>query len=40
MTFDQLAQLSDDQIDKSDIPELDEAWFAQAKLTPPVPNPM
>lgn len=39
MTPEQLAQLPDDQIDTSDIPELDEAWFAQAKLTPPRTKP-
>ncbi len=39
MALEQLAQLPDDQIDTSDIPELDEAWFARAKLTPPRTKP-
>lgn len=31
-----LADIPDEEIDFSDIPELDEAWFAEAKLwTPP-----
>lgn len=31
-----LASLPDDEIDFSDIPELDEAWFAEAEVwTPP-----
>lgn len=35
MALELLAQLPDDQIDTSDIPGLDEAWLARAKLTPP-----
>ncbi|BDW98376.1 BrnA antitoxin family protein [Maricaulis maris] len=32
----ELAAIPDDKIDVSDIPELDEAWFAEATLwTPP-----
>lgn len=32
----EIAAIPDEEIDFSDIPELDEAWFAEAKLwTPP-----
>lgn len=34
MTLEQLANLPDDQIDTSDIPELDETFWANAKVTP------
>lgn len=38
LSLDQLAALPDDQIDRSDIPELDEDFFARAKLTKPSPK--
>ena len=31
-----LAELPDDQIDMSDIPELDDAWFKQALYVPAI----
>ena len=34
LTLEQLANLPDDQIDTSDIPELDEAFWANAKVMP------
>ena len=33
--LEKLASLSDDEIDLSDIPELDEEWFASAKVVLP-----
>lgn len=39
LTLEQLADLPDDQIDTSDIPELDEAFWANAKVTPPRTKP-
>ena len=32
----EIANMPDEDIDYSDIPELDEAWFAKAKLRMPV----
>lgn len=34
LTAEELARLPDEAIDTSDIPELDENWFAQARLVP------
>ncbi|MGB0696387.1 MAG: BrnA antitoxin family protein [Rhodospirillaceae bacterium] len=39
LTPEQLAALPDDQIDTSDIPELDEAFWANATLKPPQTKP-
>lgn len=39
LTLEQLADLPDDQIDTSDIPELDEAFWASAKVMPPRTKP-
>lgn len=35
LTPEELAKLPDDEIDTSDIPELDDAFWAKAKLTAP-----
>ena len=39
LTPEQLAQLPDEDIDTSDIPELDAAFWANAKLVPPRTKP-
>jgi len=39
LTAEELAKIPDDQIDTSDIPELDEAFWANAKLNPPRTKP-
>ena len=39
LTPEQLALLQDDEIDTGDIPELDEKFWASAKLTPPRTKP-
>ena len=39
LTPEQLAQLPDDQIDTTDIPELDETFWKNAKLSPPRTKP-
>lgn len=39
LTPKELAALPDDQIDMSDIPELDEAFWAKANITPPKTKP-
>ena len=39
LTHEQRALLSDGDIDTSDIPELDETFWANAKLTPPRTKP-
>ena len=39
LTPEQLAQLPDEDIDTSDIPELDAAFWANAKLSPPRTKP-
>lgn len=39
LTIEELAALPDDQIDTSDIPELDDHFWANAKLTPPRTKP-
>lgn len=39
LTAKQIHQLSDDDIDTSDIPELDESFWAKAKVTPPRTKP-
>ena len=39
LTTEQLAQLPDDQIDTSDIPELDETFWRNARLSPPRTKP-
>ena len=39
LTPEQLAKLSDDQIDTSDIPELDATFWANAKVNPPRTKP-
>lgn len=39
LTVEELAALPDDQIDTSDIPELDEDFWARAKVTPPRTKP-
>ena len=35
LTTEQFARLTDDEVDTSDIPELDEKFWINAKLTPP-----
>lgn len=35
LTPEQIAELEDEDIDFSDIPELDESFWDQAKLVPP-----
>lgn len=37
--IEELAALPDDQVDTSDIPVLDEAFWARAKVTPPRTKP-
>ena len=39
LTLEEMAALSDDQIDTSDIPELDESFWKNAKVTPPRTKP-
>lgn len=39
LTIEELAALPDDQIDTSDIPVLDEAFWKNAKVTPPRTKP-
>lgn len=39
LTLEQIASLPDDQIDTSDIPELDAAFWEKAKVTPPRTKP-
>lgn len=39
LTPEEIANLSDDQIDTSDIPELDETFWANAKVSPPRSKP-
>jgi len=39
LTIEELAALPDDQIDTSDIPELDADFWARAKVTPPRTKP-
>jgi len=39
LTLERLALLPDDEIDTSDIPELDETFWANARLTPPRTKP-
>lgn len=39
LTLEQIASLRDDQIDTSDIPELDAAFWEKAKVTPPRTKP-
>lgn len=39
LTLEQIANVPDNQIDTSDIPELDEAFWANAKVTPPRTKP-
>ena len=39
LTAKQISELSDDEIDTSDIPELDETFWAKAKVTPPRTKP-
>ena len=39
LTLEQMASLSDDQIDTRDIPELDAAFWEKAKVTPPRTKP-
>jgi len=39
LTLKQMAALRDDQIDTSDIPELDEEFWKNAKVTPPRTKP-
>jgi len=39
LTIEELAVLPDDQIDTSDIPELDADFWARAKITPPKTKP-
>lgn len=39
LTLEQLAQLSDDQIDTSDIPERDGEFWSKAKVSPPRTKP-
>ena len=39
LTAEELAKIPDDQIDTSDIPELDEEFWAKAKLNPPKTKP-
>jgi uncharacterized protein (DUF4415 family) len=39
LTVEELAALPDDQIDTSDIPELDADFWARAKVTPPRTKP-
>ena len=39
LTAKQISELSDDDIDTSDIPELDETFWAKAKVTPPRTKP-
>lgn len=40
LTSEELAKLTDDQIDTSDIPELDAEFWANAKVTPPRTKPI
>lgn len=35
---DRIAAIQDDEIDFSDIPELDEEWFKTAEVGPPLPR--
>ena len=39
LTPEQISQLPDSEIDTSDIPELDEAFWAKAKIVPPRSKP-
>ena len=39
LTAKELAELPDEEIDTSDIPELDEEWFGRAKLVMPPTEP-
>lgn len=39
LTIEELAALPDDQIDTSDIPELDERFWKNARVTPPRSKP-
>lgn len=39
LTIEELAALPDDQIDTSDIPELDADFWARARVTPPRTKP-
>ena len=39
LTLEQMDRLSDDQIDTSDIPELDQAFWERAKVTAPRTKP-
>jgi len=40
LTPEELAAMPDSEIDDSDIPELDEAFWARAKITPPRAKPV